>query len=128
MAKWQQMYRVDWDVADGRNGGIQQTVWEILLEMERFKYRAGEENLKAVLVQDLTKAFERVSLAVVWTWATHFSFASKILRVLYGYFEHQRHVQLAGCVAEPLRTITAILPGSKVKLHASTYCVAGCPM
>ena len=38
MAKWQQKYRVDWDAIDGRNGGAQQTVWEILLEMERFKY------------------------------------------------------------------------------------------
>ena len=30
-----------------------------------------------------------------------------------GYFEHQRRVQFVGCVAEPLQTITAILPGSK---------------
>ena len=33
--------------------------------------------------------------------------------MLCGYFEHQRRIQLEGCVAEPLRTITAILPGSK---------------
>ena len=37
----------------------------------------------------------------------------KILRVLCGYFEHQRTVQFENCVAEPLQTITAILPGSK---------------
>ena len=30
-----------------------------------------------------------------------------------GYFEHQRRVHFEGCVAEPLQTITAILPGSK---------------
>ena len=30
VAKWQQKYRVDWDATDGRNGGAQQTVWEIL--------------------------------------------------------------------------------------------------
>ena len=30
-----------------------------------------------------------------------------------GYFEHQRRLQFEGCVAEPLQTITAILPGSK---------------
>ena len=46
-------------------------------------------------------------------WATHFSFRRKILRVLCGYFEHQRRVQFEGCAAEPLTTITAILPGSK---------------
>ena len=65
------------------------------------------------MVLDLAKAFERVSLPVVWAWATHFSFPSKILRVLCGYFEHQRREQFEGCAAEPLTTITAILPGSK---------------
>ena len=71
------------------------------------------------LVLDLAKAFERVSLLVVWPGATHFCFTRKILRVLCGYFEHQRRVQFEGCAAEPLTTITAILPGS-------SYCVAGC--
>ena len=33
--------------------------------------------------------------------------------MLCGYFEHQRRVQFEGCAAEPLQTITAILPGSK---------------
>ena len=30
-----------------------------------------------------------------------------------GIFEHQRRVQFEGCVADPLKTITAILPGSE---------------
>ena len=50
---------------------------------------------------------------MVWAWATHFSFPRKILRVLCGYFQHQRRVQFEGCAAEPLTTITAILPVSK---------------
>ena len=37
-------------------------------------------------------------------------FLRKILRVLCGYFEHQRRVQFDRCVAEPLQTITATLP------------------
>ena len=74
LAKWHLKYRVDWDAIDGRNGGGQQRVWEILLEMQRFKYRAGEGDLGAVtLVLDLAKAFERISLPVVWAWSTHFS-------------------------------------------------------
>ena len=32
--------------------------------------------------------------------------------MLCGYFEHERPVQFEGCVAEPLQTITAFLPGS----------------
>ena len=84
------------------------------MEMERFDGRAKAEDQGAVaLVLDLAKAYERVSLPVVWAWATHFCFPRKILRVLCGYFEHQRRVQFEGCVAEPLQTVTAIFPGSK---------------
>ena len=87
------------------------TVREVLMEMERFNGRAKAEDPGAVaLVLDLAKASERVSLPVVWAWATYFSFARKILRVLCGYFEHQRLVQFEGCAAEPLTTITAMLP------------------
>ena len=63
------------------------------MEMERFDGKANEEDQGAVaLVLDLAKAFERVSLPVVWAWATHFSFLRKILRVLCGYSEQQRRV------------------------------------
>ena len=79
VAKWEQKYRVDWDATDGRNGGAQRTVWENLMEMERFSGKAKEEDSGAwALVLDLAKAFERVSLLVVWAWATHFSFPRKI--------------------------------------------------
>ena len=64
-------------------------------------------------VLDLTKAFERVNLPVVWALATHVNVSRKILRVLCGYFEHKRNVQFIGCEAELLPTITAILLGSK---------------
>ena len=114
MAKWQQKYRVDWDATDGRNGGAQRTVWEVLMDIERFNGRTKAEDRVAVaLVLDLAKAFERVSLPVFWALATHFSFPRKVLRVLCGHFEHQWRVQFAGCAAGPLTTSTAILPGSK---------------
>ena len=74
VVKWQLKYRVDWDATDGRNGGAQRTVWEILMDMERLKYCAGEEDLRAVaLLLDLAKVLEWVSLPVVWARATHFS-------------------------------------------------------
>ena len=83
------------------------------MEMERFNGKAKEEDREALaLVLVLAKAFERVSLPVVWAW-THFSFPRMILRVLCGYFEHQKRVQFEGCAAEPVQTITAILPGSE---------------
>ena len=60
---------------------------------------------------DLAEAFERVSLPIVWAWATHthFNLTKKILRVLCGFFQHQRRMQFEGCRAEPLQTIMAIL-------------------
>ena len=55
------------------------------MEMERFDGKAKEgEKVAVALVLDLAKAFERVSLPVVWAWATHFSFPRKIMRVLCG--------------------------------------------
>ena len=98
VSRWQQRHRVGWDDAapDGK----------IRLPCRRDRPRSNHTG--ACLVT----ALERVSLPVVWP-ATHCNLSRKVLRVLCGYFEHQRRVQFEGCVAEPLRTITAILPGSK---------------
>ena len=63
---------------------------------------------------DVADACERVSLPVVWAWATHFDFLREILRVLCGLFRiSQRRVQFEGCVAGPLQAITAVLFRSK---------------
>ena len=63
IAKSQHKYRFEWDTTDGRNGGVERTVWETLLEMERFTYHAGERDQGATaLLLDFAKAFERVSL------------------------------------------------------------------
>ena len=77
MAKRQQKYRIDWDATDGRNGGAQRTVWEVLMDMERFNGKAEDRGAVA-LVQDLAKALSES--AFLW-WA------------LCRYFEHQRRVQ-----------------------------------
>ena len=125
MAKWQQRYRIDWDANDGRNGGAQRTFCEILSEMERFKSRAEEEDLGAVaLVLDLAKAFERVSLLVMWAWATHFSFPSKILRVLCRYFEHQRPSAVRRMCGGTAPDHHGHLVRVKV-VYFSTHCAAG---
>ena len=80
VAKLQMKYRVDRDATSDRNGRSQQTVWEILMDMEgSIKCRAGEEDLRAVaLVLDLAKAFARVSLLVVGVWVTHFTGALRV--------------------------------------------------
>ena len=67
------------------------------MEVERFNGRARAEDQGAV--------------ALVLGLGDVFQLPKKDLAG--GYFEHQRRVQFEGCAAEPLTTITAILPGSK---------------
>ena len=57
VAQWQQKYRIDWECYGWtKYGGAQRAVWEMLMEFERFKYQAGEEDLGAVaLVLDVAK-------------------------------------------------------------------------
>ena len=42
VTKLQQKCRVDWDATDGRNGGAQRTVWELLMEMKRINGKVKE--------------------------------------------------------------------------------------
>ena len=55
--------------------------WEILLEMDRLNGKAKEKDQGALAsVLDLAKAFERISLPVVWAWAAGaFQFPKKDL-------------------------------------------------
>ena len=84
VSRWLERHRVGWDATDGRNGGRERTVWETLLEMERFDFRAGVKYPGGItLVLYLAQALERVSFPVVWDWATHF-LPRKNLRVIRG--------------------------------------------
>ena len=79
------------------------TAWETVPEMDRFN-RAGEKGQGAVaLVLDLAKAFER---------AFHLCGLVRRTSSFQGRF-CGRCLQCEVCVAEPLQTITAMLPWSK---------------
>ena len=61
--------------------------------MESFEQREGGMDQGTItLVLHSAKAAGRVSLAVVWAWATHFNLPRENLRVPRGYFEHQQRV------------------------------------
>ena len=86
-----------------------------LLEFERVDRRAGEMDQGAIThVLDLAKSLLCPSV-FQWCvrWQPHCNCTTRILRVLCGYFEHQRRVQVRGCVAEPVKTMKAIVTGSK---------------
>ena len=119
----QYKHRIKWDVTDGRNGGAERTVWEALLEMKSFNLHAGEKDQGAVaLVLDLAKAFERVSLPVVWACATHFNLPRKILLVLRVYFEHQRRFQFEGCPLTPQELVPDLRASQETKPTTQPKC------
>ena len=94
--------------------------------VERFKYQAGEEELGAVaLVLDLAKALERVSLTVVWSWATHFSFPRKILRVLCRVLRVPEASAVRRMCGGGATDHHCYFARVKVELLATTHCVAG---
>ena len=96
VAKWQHKNRIEWDVTDGRNGGSSTHCMRDL---------AGDGKIEL--------QSELVSLPVVWAGETRFNFSRVTSGVLCGSFDHQRNVQFDGCVADPRKTITASLLGSK---------------
>ena len=56
LIRWWEAVRAPEDAYVAENGGAQQTVWEILMEMERFDEKAKEEDQVALaLVLDLAK-------------------------------------------------------------------------
>ena len=62
------------DATNGRNGGAQRILPDHVLEMEKFRYRAGgKRSGSSSLGPDLAKAF-------AGAWATHFKFTKKISR------------------------------------------------
>ena len=124
MAKGQQKYRVDWDATNCRNGGVQCTVWEILLEMERFKYRVGGEDLEAVaLVLDLAKAFERISLPVGLGDSLQLpkEDTAGAVRVLRASEAGAVRRMRGGAAKDHHGSLARV----KMELHASTCCAAG---
>ena len=103
VAKWQHKCRFEWDPTDGRNGGVERTVWETLdgkIHLPCRWKRSRSDSTGAWLFESLRAS------QLVWAWARHVHFPKNKTRVLCWYFEHQRRVQFEGCV-------TATLPGSK---------------
>ena len=60
------------------------------------------------LVVDLAKAFEKVHLAVAWSWAMYYGFRQSVHTVLCGYFAHERRTGAFDATI----TVTAILSRS----------------
>ena len=111
------MGEIEWDA---------RTEWATLEELERFNCHAGERDQGAIApVLDLAQGFGRVSLPVVWAWATHFAFRRKILRVSRGYFQQERRVQFERMCGGAAPDHHGDSPWVKVEFFALAHCVAG---
>ena len=110
VAKWQQKYRVDWDAIHGRNEGATNSLGKSdgdgEVQIPSSGRRSGSSGLGVGPGErpraDQSSCGDALQLP-----------KEDLASVVRVYFEHQKRVQFEGCVAEPLRTSTAILPGSK---------------
>ena len=120
VSRWPERHRVGWDATDGCNGGAGRSVLETARDGDFIVVLARKTHERSrwhLIWQKLSSA---------WAWSTRFNLLRKMLRVLCGYFEHQRRVQFVeGCVAEPLKTIPSPLQ-VEVELLAPSHCVARC--
>ena len=95
------------------------------MEMERFQYRAREEDLGVAFVLDQAKAFERVSLFVVWAWATHFSFLEEDIAGAVWLLRAPEASAVRRMCGGATPDHHGHLAGVNVELLTSPYCAAG---
>ena len=64
-------------------------------DVEKYNHNVEETDQGAVaLVVDLAKAFQEVQFRVEWAWCMHIVFPQRVLRALFGHFQHQRGLAL----------------------------------
>ena len=74
---------------------------------------------------DFAKTCGKASLDEVWTWAMYFDFPQRVLRVLCGYFAHERTVMLEH-VSDPNSSHYGDLAGINMVGALAEDCYAGC--
>ena len=97
------------------------------MEMERFNGKAKAEDQGAVaLVLDLAKAFERVSLPVVWAWSTHFSFSKEDSAGAVRPIRSPEACTVRRVCGRAANNHHCYLARVQEELFAFTFCTAGC--
>ena len=110
-----EVVELDWDATDGRNGGAQQTVWESIDGNGKIKMEEQKQRIEVLWPWCWTLRRHSSESAFLWSGLGRRFSAShgRSCGCCPVTFEHQRRVQLEGCVAEPPQTITAMLLGSQ---------------
>ena len=112
--QWKLKCAKAWDWS-GTGSGAEAAAWEALVahEADDITCTDPESEMEATVIMDLVKAFERVSLKVVWQWAKYYNFPLSVAAMVLQIFHFPRRVIVQGCTSEEVRTAAAIVAGSK---------------
>ena len=114
MNQWLRSIERDYDwAAAGRSA--EQAVWEQLVHAEALD--ADDDSpgaiTSATLLLDLVKCFDRLRLEHVWRWGCYWGAPRRLLRVILVVFSFCRRLVVEKSFSVELRTITAIVAGSR---------------
>eukprot|EP00973_Karenia_brevis_P096112 12430658-Karenia_brevis.AAC.1 len=114
MREWHCAHHCSWD-CNGSGKGAELAAWETMLahEADDGIIDGPDADVTVSVVMDLVKAFENVTLFMVWQWGIYWDMPPAILAVVCSYFSFARRVVVDGCFSEPLQTFTAIIAGSQ---------------
>ncbi|CAK0864356.1 unnamed protein product, partial [Prorocentrum cordatum] len=114
MIEWAKANQRSWDcTAFGK--AAEDAAWEVLLANEGDEVQDSDPRTLATVtaILDLVKAFERVSLHVLWERGKAMGFNTGVLAVVCSYFAMARRVNTGEAISEETRTVATIIAGSK---------------
>ncbi|CAK0847595.1 unnamed protein product [Prorocentrum cordatum] len=114
MVEWAKQNYRSWDCTS-YGKAAEDAAWEVLLshEMDDAGEQSEETQATITAVLDLVKAFEKVSLHVLWEAGKQLNFNTGVLAVVCSYFAMTRRLIVGGSVSSETQTVATIIAGSK---------------
>ncbi|CAK0843011.1 unnamed protein product, partial [Prorocentrum cordatum] len=112
--RWAKKNYRSWDCTS-YGKAAEDAAWEVLLshEMDDAEEQSEETQATVTAVLDLVKAFEKVSLHVLWEAGKQLKFNTGVLAVVCSYFAMTRRLIVGDSVSSETETVTTIIAGSK---------------
>ncbi|CAK0809345.1 unnamed protein product, partial [Prorocentrum cordatum] len=114
MVEWAKKNYRSWDCTS-YGKAAEDAAWEVLLshEMDDVEEQSEETQATVTAVLDLVKAFEKVSLHLLWEAGKQLNFNTGVLAVVCSYFAMTRRLIVGDSVSSETETVTAIIAGSQ---------------
>ncbi|CAK0818028.1 unnamed protein product [Prorocentrum cordatum] len=114
MVEWAKQNYRSWDCTS-YGKAAEDAAWEALLshEMDDAEEQSEETQATITAVLDLVKAFEKVSLHVLWEAGKQLNFNTGVLAVVCSYFAMTRRLIVGDSVSSETQTVATIVAGSK---------------